>query len=76
MLIHEIKSGRVESVGGLKFVRPPEAQIAMPLPDHLDVFEEPDGTHTVSGPIYFTDSDGTFAYYMIHGSWSRHRVGG
>jgi hypothetical protein len=75
VLIHEICRGDIEDVGGIKYVHPPWANRPMLLPTHVDVFEEADGTKTLSGEIHVKTNEGLFACYLIHGSWSRHKIG-
>lgn len=75
VLIHEIEQGQVEDVGGIKYVRPPWSNRAVLLPSHLDLFEEKDGTKTLSGELHLKTDEGLFACYLIHGSWSRHPIG-
>lgn len=75
MLMHEIEVGQVENVGGSQYVYPPWANRPVIVPSHVDVFEEKDGTKTLSGEIHLKTDDGLYACYLIHGSWSRHKIG-
>lgn len=75
MLIHEVEQGAIEHVADRQFVFPPGASRPHPLPDHLDVFEEKDGTKSLSGPLTTQTHEGLFHYYLIHGTWTRHKVG-
>ena len=75
-LLHEVEyCGAPEDVGGLKYVFPPEANRPVLLPAHLEIFEERDGTQTLSGPIDIKNDKGLFACYMIHSNWTSHKIG-
>jgi hypothetical protein len=75
-LLHEVeRMGTPEDVGGMKYVYPPEANRPMRLPAHLEIFEETDGTQTLSGPLDVRNNTGSFVCYLIHGTWSSHRIG-
>lgn len=76
MLIHEIPtSGCVHLVGAMQFVRPAGAAIAQRLPDHVKVFMETDGTHSLSGPVLVHLGElGLCNCFLIHGQWYCHEV--
>ena len=74
-LLHEMERGTVADIGGIEYVWPPDARRSVLLPKHIDLIKEQDGTQTLSGPLDVTTHEGVFVYYLIHGNWTRHRIG-
>lgn len=75
MLIHEMTMGQTDTIGGLRYAYPPDAPRPVLIPEHVVLFSERDGTKTLSDALHVRNNEGLFACYLIHGSWSSHKIG-